>query len=109
MKLSNKSFPTYGAKEIDALSEENSKKVSMIDSSIADTFYVGVSSYAKSIVRFEARFRQFDAALAHLAGEEMPVELLTGKPFLYDKDLNLIYSADDDILYEIDLKPVSLP
>ena len=109
VKLSNKSFPTYGAKEIDALSEESSKKASMIDGLIGDTFYVGISLYAKGIVRCEARFRQFDAALAHLAGEEMPVELLTGKPFLYDKDLNLIYSADDDILYEIDLKPVTLP
>ena len=40
--------------------------------------------YSRSYARNQILYRYYDAVLAIMAGEEPPVELLTGKPFVFD-------------------------
>lgn len=56
-----------------------------------------------------AKYRQYDAALAILEGSEPPVELVTGKPFVFDPDARTLSFPDDPLLEKLNWKPVKLP
>ena len=82
----------------------------------AESFYVarllvqqlclGWSLFTKSVIGSAAKFRHFDAALAHLSGEELPLELITGKPFVLDAEKQILSMPSDPLLEEFCFEPI---
>jgi hypothetical protein len=66
-------------------------------------------SWLNQEAKVAARYRQYDAALAILEGSEPPVELVTGKSFVFDPDARTLSFPDDPLLGKFKWEPVKLP
>ena len=64
------------------------------------------SSWSKGWVRCQLLNAQQSAAFAHLLGEPLPNEPITGKPFVWDAAAQSIRFPEDDRLKGIELKPL---
>lgn len=67
------------------------------------------SGYLQGWTRAAAISRQHDAALALLEGSEPPVELITGKPFVFDPVTRSLAFPSDPDLKGIKADPIKLP
>lgn len=76
---------------------------------LMDSLHFGIDVYLRGWTRCDALFRQYDAALAILAGDEPPVELLTGKAFLFDAKTRTLTFPSDPLLEKLKSKPIKLP
>ena len=65
---------------------------------INETITVGLQIYNKGHARTKIVYRYYDAVLAIAAGEEPPVELLTGKPFIFDPETRELRLPADSLL-----------
>ncbi len=65
--------------------------------------------YAKGFARNQALYQYYDAALAIAAGDEPPVEPITGKPFLFNLETRVLSFPDDPILEGLDVEEIILP
>lgn len=70
--------------------------------------YVGIPAHIKTVTRASARFRYYDAALAQLGGEELPLELITETPFIFDSEKKVLTMPDDPILEQFEFEPIEL-
>jgi hypothetical protein len=83
------------------LSAEAQKAVGMLA--------LGWSIYMKGWTRAAAINRQYDAAMALLEGSDPPVELITGKPFVFDPVTRSLAFPSDPDLKGIKADPIKLP
>ena len=65
--------------------------------------------YGRGFDRTQIIYRYHDAVLAIAAGEEPPVELLTGEPFVFDPVTRELGLPDDDLLEEQGVNLVVVP
>ena len=79
-----------------------------ISRKLVRVLHAGLPSYIKTVTRASARFRYYDAALATLAGEELPLELITGAPFVLDVEKQILTIPDDPILEGFKFEPIEL-
>ena len=70
--------------------------------------HAGLPSFIKTVTRASARFRYYDAALAKLAGEELPLELITEKSFVLDVEKQILTIPDDPLLKGFQFEPIGL-
>jgi|TARA_B110000908_G_scaffold4774_1_gene6199 hypothetical protein len=68
---------------------------------LVEKLYKSWPLYATSSARAAARFRYHNAALAKLAGAELPLELITGKSFVLDADKKTLSMPDDPLIGKI--------
>ncbi|BDS07914.1 hypothetical protein NT6N_29540 [Oceaniferula spumae] len=76
---------------------------------IYHTLNMGWDVYSKGWARAVALFRRYDAAFAILEGREPPMEVLTGKPFVYDSQTRVLDFPDEEILEGIKADELKLP
>ncbi|MGJ8678167.1 MAG: hypothetical protein ACSHX0_11665 [Akkermansiaceae bacterium] len=69
----------------------------------------GWEAYTKGFIRSVVRLEQYDAALAILAGEDIPLEPVTGKPYAYDEETRTLSLPDDSRLEKVEVEPIKLP
>jgi hypothetical protein len=75
---------------------------------ILDAFEVGLRAWAKGWIRAQIFLQQKNAAFAHLLGEPLPNEPITGKPFVWDEASQSIRAPEDERLQEFNLKPLAV-
>jgi hypothetical protein len=73
---------------------------------ILDAFEVRMRAWAKGWIWAQLCFAQQNAAFAHLFGEPLPNEPITGKPFVWDEASQSIRAPEDERLKGFDLKPL---
>jgi hypothetical protein len=66
----------------------------------------GSSTWPKGWIRCQLLDAQQQAAFAHLLGEPLPNEPITGKPFVWDEATQSILFPEDERLAQIELKPL---
>ncbi len=66
----------------------------------------GPTSWSKGWVRSQIVRQLPNAAFAHLRGEPLPNEPITGKPFVWDEASQSIRFSEDERLKRFDLKPL---
>jgi len=80
--------------------------VSSLSRQLLETMDIGSSAWANGWIRAQLLFQQQNAALAHLLGEPLPNEPITGKPFVWDEATQSILFPEDERLAQIELKPL---
>ena len=96
-----------GLKSLDKSSYEylSSDALEVLALNSTDTY----TSYLNGILRTQVVYNQHDAAMAFLANEPIPVEPITGKPYIFDQSTNTLSLPDDDMLKSYEIKPIKLP
>jgi hypothetical protein len=74
-----------------------------------DAFQVGAGAWSRGWIRAASINVRTQAALAIMADQEPPVELITGLPFVFDPDTRTLAHPDDPRLDNIDAEPVTIP
>ncbi|MBK1831672.1 hypothetical protein JIN77_13115 [Verrucomicrobiaceae bacterium R5-34] len=65
---------------------------------LIDVYSIGFEVYTKGWTRALSIYRYYNAALAIAAGDEPPLELITGKAFLFDEKTRVLSFPDDPVL-----------
>jgi hypothetical protein len=68
----------------------------------------GSSAWFKGWIRYQLIDAQQSAAFAHLLGEPLPNEPITGKPFVWDEATHSVCFPEDERLKGIEVKPLVL-
>lgn len=76
---------------------------------VGDVSFLSFWVYGNGFRRTQIIYRYHDAVLAIAAGEEPPVELLTGEPFVFDPVTRELGLPDDDLLEEQGVNLVVVP
>ena len=76
---------------------------------VGDVSFLSFQVYGNGFRRTQIIYRYHDAVLAIAAGEEPPVELLTGEPFVFDPVTRELGLPDDELLEEQDINLVVVP
>ena len=69
----------------------------------------GTSAWSKGWIRTQCAGALAEAAFAAGMGEEILVEPVSGKPFVFDQDAGTISMPDDPMLNGFDIKPMKIP
>jgi hypothetical protein len=66
----------------------------------------GLTAWSKGWVRSQIVWQQQNAAFAHLRGEPLMNEPITGKPFVWDETSQSVRLPEDERLKDFDVKPL---
>jgi hypothetical protein len=66
----------------------------------------GLTSWSKGWVRSQIVWQLQNAAFAHLRGDPLPNEPITGKPFVWDEASQSVRLPEDERLKDFDVKPL---
>ena len=76
---------------------------------VIGVLFTGSSAWSKGWIRGQCEGALVEAAFAAAMGEEILMEPLTGKPFVFDQEAGTLAMPDDPILKEMGFKPVKVP
>ena len=76
---------------------------------LLETLFKGSSGWSKGWVNSQCGAALMDAAFAVAMGEEVPLEPVTGKPFVIDEERGTISMPGDPILDAFKITPVKIP
>lgn len=77
--------------------------------SLTGNYFMGIDSYPEMLVRADGVYNQYAAAMAVLANETVPLELITGKPYIFDAETRTLSLPQDDLLNSLEIKPLRIP
>ena len=99
----------WDSDEFEALLQVQQEKSSFLERKIQGYLVFYLEPYMTNEIRIPVKRYHNAAALSFLIDGELPVELVTGKPYVFNEQTGEFSLPDDPRLEELDIKSISLP